>query len=1251
MSRIFMSHQHDDSREAVALKQWLAEQDPPLAHEIFLDLDRDTGIGAGTRWKNELLKAKSRCEAAICLLSKNWAESVECQLEYRNAEDLGKQIFCARLEPSAADGLTRDWHRFDLFGEGEKTEIDIADGSPPVAFRSDALYRLRDGIRGAGITAESFVWPPPGDPQRSPYRGWDPLEERDAGIFYGRDGELVLALDALRDMRKKQYETLFVVLGPSGSGKSSFLRAGILPRLRREDRHYLVLDILRPNRRALSGKTGFANTIFQARRRLRLEQPTLGETKRACMTDSARVRELLTECRQVAAKRIPSADSDMAPPHIVLPIDQAEELFSAEAGSEAADFLRLIAMLGDPDAGVGLGLIVAATIRTDRYEPMQKAPAFAKLHTRLFGELKPMPPHDFREVVTGPARRFSQEIAQLRLEPALVNRLVQDCTTGADTLPMLALMLARLFEDYGSTNEFTLAQYQEMGGIRAVVQNQIDEVLSADHTARTAQLSVLRNAFIPWLASVNPDSDQPMRRIARRSELPEPSLPLIDALIEKRLLIQDERDGDVVVEVALESLLRQWQELTEWLVEERQSLVAAVDLDRAATAWEKNGRDDAWLLAGIRLAGAEAVAAKSGFQDLLASTSEYLTACRRREDDRFHAEQQRQREPIVRQLISEAEKMLTEATEGSDTLAFQLLLAARALQSEPADGPLHDALTARATTLKIIDSGEVVHGVAFSPDGRRLATVGTSAAVQFFDVETGQSMRTPLIGHTNWVNGVAFSADGVRLATAGSDATARLWNADTGEQIGSPLDAHTGAVTSVAFSPGGERFATAGQDATIRLWNAETLQPLGEPFIGHENFVLSVAFSPDGGCLASGSGDHTVRLWDLDTGQPIGGPLAGHTHWVRAVAFSPDGRRLASASDDQTVRIWDAETARLVGEPLTAHTKSVTSVAFSADGRRLASASYDQTVRIWDVETARPVGEPLKGHRKWVTSVVFSPDGRRLASASQDRTVRLWDVERTEEPVGKPLTAHGNWVTCLAFSPDGRHLASGAGSVRLWATDTGQPLTSLTTRHHGWVACVAYQADGRLLASGGTDGVVRLSDTGTGELVSELTGHTGPVTSVAFSPDGRLASASDDATIRVWDVESGETVSELTGHDDSVMSVGFSPDGRRLATAGHDHTVRVWDAHTYEALGHPLTGHAGPVTSVAFSPDGFRLASASRDKTLRLWLGEITPDRLCDKLTANMSRQQWRERVPLDIEYIPACPGLPIPPDDGVVPH
>jgi WD40 repeat protein len=1344
------------------VKRWLVERDPGLADEIFLDLDPHTGIRPGERWKQALQQANSRCEAVICLLSKHWAASHECQTEFRYAETLNKTIVCARLEPIPDTNITSEWQRCDLFvGDGPTTEIP-ADGGEPVALSTEGLQRLREALRALGIGADYFPWPPRGDSDRTPYRGWAPLEEADAAVFFGRDAQIVRGLDAVRGMRASGVESLMVILGPSGAGKSSFLRAGLLPRLRRDDRRFLPLGIVRPERAVLTGELGLASAVHQLRTDVGLRGLLLGQIKSACLAcDVEQLRSWLEEARQAAHTRLLEVPAEALPPTLIVPLDQGEELFNADAGPQAPRFLELLAGLLRCEAEVTPGLIVVVTIRADRYEPLQTAPELAGIQSVVFDELKPMPPAEFKEVITGPARRATAAGRRLTIEPALVDRLLADAAEGADSLPLLALTLQRLCRDFSEGGQLTVAEYQDTGGMGQVVETEVDNLLAADPAARQTQLELLHDAFIPWLATINPENDQPMRRLARWEDLPAASHHLIDALVDQRLLVKDTRDGHVVVEVALESLLRQWRELAAWLRAESEDLKDADSLERAAAAWQARGRDRAWLLEGTRLGEAESLAAKTGFRDRLDATREYLEASRIRENKRIEAEQRhhaaelqaakdrqdaaeklvaaaqshalvlrkrsrilrtvlvltlvvaaaavygfltatkarheaeaRAREAVALNLTSQAQSMLAGAQEGGDLRALQQILAAPRISPAADASALFMAAVARRSTLKIIQTPDKVTSVAFSPDGHRIVSGGNDATLRLWDAGTGQPIGAPLAGHTDWVTSVAFSPDGHRIVSGSKDRTLRLWDAGTGQPIGAPLAGHTDLITSVAFSPDGHRIISGGNDATLRLWDAGTGQPIGAPLTGHTSTVTSVAFSPDGHRIVSGSVDHTVRLWNADTGQPVGQPLAGHRGYVTSVAFSPDGHRIVSGSDDNTLRLWDAGTGQPVGAPLIGHSNWVTSVAFSPDGHRIVSGSLDQMVRLWDAGTGPPVGAPLIGHSDWVASVAFSPDGHRIVSGSWDQTLRLWNAD-TGEPIGPPLTGHTSAVTSVAFSPDGRRIVSGSrdNTLRLWNADTGEPIGGPMIGHADRVFGVAFSPDGHRIVSGsgggsstlrlwnadtrqpigapligrpnslsavafGPDGhrivsgsnkTLQLWNADTGQPIGPPhTGHTDWVNSVAFSPDGhRIVSGSSDKTLRMWDAGTGQPIgAPLTGHTKEVLSVAFSPDGHRIVSGSTDGTLRLWDADTGKPIV-SLTGHTSSVLSVAFSPDAQRVVSGSADNSLRLWSAPVaSPDELCQKLTQNMSHQQWKEWVSPGIGYIAVCPGLPIPPDN-----
>jgi len=653
----------------------------------------------------------------------------------------------------------------------------------------------------------------------------------------------------------------------------------------------------------------------------------------------------------------------------------------------------------------------------------------------------------------------------------------------------------------------------------------------------------------------------------------------------------------------------------------------------------------------------------------------------------------------------------------------------RTLASTGAGGKIifWDVATQRPLLSPLTHPGSWARAVAFSPNRNILASGSADGRLTLWDVSglvnrtdatglnmaevTPKPLAPPLTGHTGFITAVAFSPNGRVLASSSADGTVRLWDVPTGREIGTSLTGHVGWVLDVAFSPDGAALASAGSDETIILWDVSDTQTMGQPLAyaltGHQGSISSIAFSPDGQTLASSSADQTIRLWDVEARRPRGQPLSGHQGTINRVVFSPDGQLLASAGDDKSVMLWNARSGQMLEQPLLGHTDTILSLAFSPDGQTLVSGSADSTVILWDANQTQPLAQLLAGHIAAVRGLSFGPSDTSaantvLASSSNDFTLTLWDTT-TKQPLGPPLTGHAGLVSDVAFSPDGQMLASSGDdrNLLLWDTKSGQrlgwllknyrhPLHNLSVSPVGFAdeagpvlaasdenanvmlwglnsrqpvkmppslkgKPVHFSPDGQFLAAAyGPD--INVFDVAANQLLAPLKGHLNPVRSLAFSPNSQiLASGGEDKTIFLWDVSTGQPLTQpLLGHAAAVWSLAFSPDGRLLASGTEDGQVLLWDVSPlFDAdgasprlLGRPLI-NGDRVWRVAFSLDGRVLASAGRnDGNIIVW--DVDPEtwltRVCDTVTRNLTLAEWQRYVGRQ-PYRSVCPNVSSPPN------
>ncbi len=544
----------------------------------------------------------------------------------------------------------------------------------------------------------------------------------------------------------------------------------------------------------------------------------------------------------------------------------------------------------------------------------------------------------------------------------------------------------------------------------------------------------------------------------------------------------------------------------------------------------------------------------------------------------------------------------------------------RQLASVCMDGTfqVRDAQTGRILhTLEsqaVLAGGALCRSLGYSPDSRYLAMARNDGLVQLWDATEGRLLRT-LKGHKGAAFQAQFSPDGRTLASGGADRTVRLWDAASGQALREFPD-HPSAVKGVAFRPDGRSVVAACDDGTVKVWDRSTGQ---QTFSFHGETVANpygAWFSPDARRLGWGCMDGSVKVWDTTTGQ-LEIDRQSNLHQCRAVSFSPDGTRIALAGFDGTIRILDAGSGR---EMLTifGHVSLVADATFSPDGNKIASGSYDHTLRIWD---ATPLdSDPLAGHcvtlaepEQGVSGVAFSPDGRWLAAATWNGIVKLWENRPTPREFSLRYTLHGHRgkVAGVAFSSDRRTLVTGGWdkTVKIWDLNApvGDSLTELRTiRCAERVASLALSPDGRLLATGRFNGI-EVYDAATGSKVGPFRWTPAPVPSVQFSSDSRrlISSGASDPAFKVWDVGGEKPLFEVRHYANPNSSVALSPDGRLIASPSRDKAagasvVIIWDAQTRHEL-RTLRGHAGYVWKVVFSPDGRYLATGSWDSTIKIW--------------------------------------------------
>jgi WD40 repeat protein/transcriptional regulator with XRE-family HTH domain len=1097
-----------------------------------------------------------------------------------------------------------------------------------------------------------------------PYKGLNFFEEKDADLFVGREAltsRLTQRVLALASPNATSGLRFLAIVGASGSGKSSLLRAGLIPSLRwnRQAADWQI-HTLTPTARPLES---LASELMRG--------GTLAAT--AALMD-----DLLHEPRSLYlfARQAKQAGRTV---RFFIVIDQFEELFAlCRSEPERKAFIdNLLTAASEPEGPV----IVLLTLRADFYD---RCAAYSRLREALAEHqeyIGAMNHEELRRVIEEPAQRGHWE-----LEPGLVDLLLHDVGEEPGALPLLSHALLETWERRRA-HTMTLGGYIASGGVQGAIAETAEAVFCDRFTAE--QQAIARRIFLQLTELGDETAAGDTRRRAALSELlskpgeADLTQAVLDSLAEARLIALSED----AVEVAHEALIREWPRLRLWLQDDREGMRLRRRLSDAAQEWMRLGREGGALYRGVRLAQAQEWAA-TNTEEMNPLEREFLAfSIEAAERETVEQEQQRERELQAAQNLAMTEKARAEEqTRSAHRLRTRsrivsavacagLILALLAgLFGVQARDNLRSAQASlkRAESLRLAQEATVV--LAQGGDPQTAALLSVRALQSDYSAQADAALTAALsrlsnrqifAGYMGLIYSVSFSPDGKYALTGSQDGKARLWDVDSGHVV-RDFAGHKGGVAAVAYSPDGRYVLSGGNDGMALLWEVGTGRQVGL-FAGDGGGggITSVAFAPDGRSGLRADADRTARQWDLKTGQELR-TFRGHTDLVSDATFSSDGQFVLTASFDKTARVWDAASGTLL-RTFTEDTEAgrLTSAVFSPDGETVLTGSMDRTARLWDVSTGRVVCS-FTGHTGAVDDVAFSPDGRYVATGSEDRTSRIWDVQ-TCQVVQRYLRLEAG-VKSIAFSPDGQFVLAGVGNTgRLWASPTAPPLRTFRKRSSQipvvtvspqedyWAAAdrvnsVAFSPDGRFVLTGGDDGVARLWDASTAVEVQDFAGHLGRINKVAFLPDGRhlLTSSRWDRTARMWDRDTGQQVQILqanagtdglafspdgkfviaasndilTGDKDcalrlleaatsrqvrmfscvagDITALAFAPDGQSLVSAGADNTPRLWDLTTGREI-RSFTGHVDVVSDATFSPDGRLLLTASYDGTARLW--------------------------------------------------
>jgi WD40 repeat protein/DNA-binding SARP family transcriptional activator len=1081
-----------------------------------------------------------------------------------------------------------------------------------------------------------------GQPQ-NPYRSLHAFTAADADRFFGRERYIAALIDAI------QRQPFVIVVGPSGSGKSSLVHAGLMARVASLHGNTDVDQPFSVNMWRVVQFRPSGNPFFSLAAALAGPNPDKALPSQLAQALQSRHSSLRTE--SAALLNHPSE-------RLLFVIDQFEEIFTLSPNQDVTEaFLDLLFAGLDGSAAQPPFLSCVATLRADFV-----AQALTNRHladslqaNSIF--LGPMDADELARAILEPAR-----LEGVGLEPGLLERLLADVRSQPGSLPLLQFALTLLWEQQ-SERRLTHSAYAGLGGVAGALASYCDEIFN--HLSHDEQVYAMR--LFLQMVQVG-EQTATTRRLVSRRELDETGWRIAQRLADARLLVTSQDvAGDEIVEVAHEALIQTWPRLRGWIESDREFRTWQGRLRASIHQWRVSGQDAGALLRGASLAEAERWR-ELRRDDLSALMLDYIERSltqRQEELAAVLAQRQRERSHL---LALRAQVALSE--HNSDA-ALSLAMAAVAIHpSAQAQLLLSRAGYAPGTRRRLVGHTAPLLQVAFLPDlpGQRTQRALSAAAdhtLILWNLTEG-SIEQRFIGHHGPVYGVAVDGACKIAVSASADGELIVWDASTGalmrrlcwqgvelhcaaishdgciavagDAAGNVLvwdltagilrqrmEGHRGPVRCVALTCDGRRAITGGADHGVRIWDVkkgearavmpghETLRTGEQPWLGHCAPVVAVAFAPDGHTAYSAAGDRIIFCWDAENGALIRGDSAAVG--LASMALFHDGRRGALGTLDSRLLFYDLQRGAVSGH-LFGHRGRVQTVAVADDDALALTGAADHEARLWDLQHGAETRRLTSAHTAISAGqIAISRDGHYLLAGHIDGSLTLWELTSGREM--RHWVGHDDMIWAgVYFLPDNRYAISASGDVfgvardatlRLWDVTTGAEVRRFVG-HEKRIWDLGITTDGRYAVTGSHDGTLRRWEIATGECAVLLDLGPQDVLSLAVSPDGRTVlvgpgrgvSVDPSYALRQIDLATGCEVGRLVGHKEAVNATAISPNGRYAASGGHDKVILLWDLVERRLL-HRLVGHTGSALDLLFTPDSRFLLSASHDKTVLLW--------------------------------------------------